>query len=271
MQDDGRFGTKRLWAVVAAVREQAPLVHNITNLVVMNNTANALLALGASPAMVHSTDEVEDFTPLARALVINIGTLYSEQIAAMKLAAAKAQAVGVPWILDPVGAGATPYRLRAATALARCQPTIIRGNGSEILALARGCGGAGKGVDSTDSSETALEAAQALATETDAVVAVTGAVDYVTDGAQVVEIHNGHSLMARVTGLGCSATAVIGACLAVERDAFVATVAGLAAFGIAGELAAEEARGPGSLQVALLDALYALDEAKLTARVRVGR
>jgi hydroxyethylthiazole kinase len=260
---------ERIGTLLAAVREKTPLVHNITNFVVMNNTANALLALGASPAMVHALDEVEDFVALSQALVVNIGTLYSEQIAACKLAALRARAAGVPWILDPVGAGATPYRRAAAGALARLRPNVIRGNGSEILTLAQQTqAGQGRGVDSLQGSDAAVEAARTLAVETGAVVAVTGVVDYVTDGARLVEIHNGHPLMTRVTGLGCSATAIIGAFLAVERDAFAATVAGLAVLGVAGEIAAERSPGPGTLQVALLDALYALEEATFIRRVR---
>ncbi len=185
--------TRRLWTVAAAVREQAPLVHNITNFVVMNNTANALLAIGASPAMIHSTDEVEDFVAVSKALVVNIGTLYSEQVAACKLAAARAKVVGVPWILDPVGVGATPYRRAVATSLVRLEPNVIRGNGSEILTLAQHAqAGEGRGVDSLHGSEAALAAAQRLARDSGAVVAVTGAVDYVTDGERVAEIHNGH-------------------------------------------------------------------------------
>ena len=256
-----------VWSRLIAVREQAPLVHNITNFVVMNNTANALLAIGASPAMIHSTDEVEDFVAVSKALVVNIGTLYSDQVAAYKLAAAQAKRLGVPWVFDPVGAGATPYRRAVATALLRLQPSVIRGNGSEILTLAQQSG-AGRGVDSLHGSEAALAGARQLAQEGRAVVAITGAVDYVADGERVTELHNGHPLMARVTGLGCSATAVIGAFLAVEPDAFTATVAALAVFSVAGEVAAGWAAGPGSLQVALLDALYTLDEATLADRLK---
>ena len=259
-----------IWTRLVAVREQAPLIHNITNFVVMNNTANALLAVGASPAMIHATDEVEDFVTVSQALVVNIGTLYSEQVAACKLAAVRAKIVGVPWVLDPVGVGATPYRRAVAAALVRLGPNVIRGNGSEILTLAQHTpSGTGRGVDSLDASDAALAAAQWLAAESHTVVAITGAVDYVTDGVRVAEIHNGHPLMARVTGLGCSATAVIGAFLAVEPEAFAATVAALAVFGVAGEVAAGWAAGPGSLQVALLDALYTLDEATLQAKLRV--
>ncbi len=261
----------KIWNLLHAIRERQPVVHNLTNFVVMNSSANALLALGASPAMVHSSDEVEDFVVLSQALVINIGTLYSEQIAACKLAAIRAKAAGVPWVLDPVGAGATPYRQAAADALIRLGPSVVRGNGSEILTLAHPArAGRGRGVDSLHGSESALDAARQLAENSGAVIAVTGAVDYVTDGSRVVEIHNGHPLMTRVTGLGCSATAVIGAFLAVESDALAATAAALAVFGLAGELAAERARGPGSLQVELLDTLYALDETLLTERARVA-
>lgn len=255
-----RLTADAIWTLLVTVRQQRPLVHNITNLVAMNPVANALLALGASPAMVHSSDEVEDFVPKSQALVINLGTLHSTQAAASKLAAIKANTVGVPWILDPVGAGATPYRRKAALALVSLGPRVIRGNGSEILALVeRAVSGQGRGVDTLHDSAVALAAAQRLAMEKQTVVAVTGVVDYVTDGRRLAEIQNGHPLMARVTGLGCSATAVIGAFLAVEPDAFNATVAGLTVFGVAGEISAEKSSGPGSLQVALIDALYLLD------------
>jgi len=250
-----------------AVRERQPLVHNITNFVVMNNTANALLALGASPAMVHSSDEVEDFVAISQALVVNIGTLYSEQVAASKLAVIRANTVGTPWILDPVGVGATPYRRTAAGALAALKPTVIRGNGSEILSLAQQSG-QGRGVDSLHGSDAAVDAARQVVMTTGAVVAITGAVDFVTDGTRLGELHNGHPLMARVTGLGCSATAIIGAFLAIEPDAFSATVAGLAVFGVAGEIAAQHSAGPGSLQAALLDALYNLDQETFSRHFR---
>ena len=256
-----------LFQRLQAVRERQPLVHNITNFVVMNNTANALLALGASPAMVHSSDEVEDFVAISQALVVNIGTLYSEQVAAGKLAVIKAHTVGIPWILDPVGVGATPYRRAAAGALAALKPTVIRGNGSEILSLAQQPG-QGRGVDSLHGSDAAVDAARQVAVTTGAVVAITGAVDFVTDGTRLGELHNGHPLMARVTGLGCSATALIGAFLAIEPDAFIATVAGLAVFGVAGEIAAQRSAGPGSLQVALLDALYNLDQETFSRHCR---
>lgn len=258
------------WAALARVRETAPLVHNITNYVVMNNTANALLAVGASPAMVHAVEEVEEFTAISRALVINIGTLSPRWVEAMRLAAGAASAKNVPWILDPVGAGATTYRTEAGAALARLRPAVIRGNASEIMVLAGSVGAAGKGVDSAHSTDAALDPARALAKNTGALVAMTGVVDYVTDGTRVAAIENGHPMMARVTGLGCTATALVGAFLAANDDAFAASVAALAVMGVAGELAAAQSPGPGTLQVKLLDSLYSLDRATLLERARVS-
>ncbi len=253
---------------LAEIRRTAPLVHNITNYVVMNNTANALLALGASPAMVHAADEVEEFVGISRALVVNIGTLSAPWVAAMRAAADRAHRLGIPWVLDPVGVGATTYRNTVAADLMRRRPSVIRGNASEILALA-GAGARTKGVDSAHQANAAVDAARELAHRTAAAVAVTGATDYVTDGARLASLHNGHPLMARVTGMGCTATAIIGAFLAVERDGFRAAVQGLTTIGVAGELAAERSPGPGSLQMQILDALHQLDEATLTERARV--
>lgn len=176
--------------------------------------------------------------------MVNIGTLHSEQIAAAKLAVARARTAGIPWGFRSGRSWGTPYRRAAASALTRLQPNVIRGNGSEILALTQQAqSGQGRGVDSTDRSETAVEAARTLALETGAVVAVTGTVDYITDGKRLTEIHNGHPIMARVTGLGCSATALIGAFLGVERDAFSATVAGLALLGGGGGNGSPASRG----------------------------
>lgn len=262
-------GAADVWTPLARVREAAPLVHNITNYVVMNNTANALLAVGASPAMVHAVEEVEEFTAISRALVVNIGTLSPPWVDAMRLAASRARSGGIPWVLDPVGAGATTYRTSVAAELAALHPTVIRGNASEIMVLAGSIGATGKGVDSVHATETALAPARALARASGALVAMTGAVDYVTDGTRVVAIENGHPLMARVTGLGCTASALVGAFLGANTDPFAATVAALATLGVAGEMAAARSRGPGSLQVELLDALYCLDQPTLDGHARV--
>lgn len=254
---------------LARVRDASPLVHNITNFVVMNNTANALLAVGASPAMVHAAEEVEEFAAISRALVINIGTLAPRWVEAMHLAATRAKSAGIPWVLDPVGAGATSYRSQVSSDLARLHPTVIRGNASEIMVLAGAFGAAGRGVDSTHSTDAALEPARGLARDTRAIVAMTGVVDYVTDGHRVVAIHNGHPMMARVTGLGCTATALVGAFLGANDDPFAATVSALATLGVAGEMAADHSPGPGSLQLHLLDLLYRLDHGELARRARV--
>jgi hydroxyethylthiazole kinase len=257
-----------LAASLAEIRRTGPLVHNITNYVVMNNTANALLALGASPAMVHAVDEVEEFVGISRALVINIGTLSAPWVAAMRAAADRAQRLGVPWALDPVGVGATAFRNTVASDLLRRGPSVVRGNASEILALA-GTGARTKGVDSTHGANTAVDAARELARRVGGAVAVTGATDYVTDGVRVATLNNGHPLMARVTGMGCTATAIVGAFLAVERDPFRAAVQGLTMLGVAGEIAAERAPGPGSLQLQILDALHLLDESTIAERARI--
>ncbi|MDY0219981.1 MAG: hydroxyethylthiazole kinase [Desulfobacterium sp.] len=239
------------------IRQTSPLIHNITNYVVMNNTANALLALGASPVMAHAVEEVEDMVNLAGALVLNIGTLSPAWVEAMFKAAKKAGEKGIPVILDPVGVGATPYRTRTALDLAReTHPSIIRGNASEIMALAQ-AGATTKGVDSTSSSDHALESARNLTVEFDTVVCITGRIDYIVDkDQQTIEVTNGHEIMPRVTGLGCTATALCGAFSAVNSDFPKAAAHAMAIMGIAGEMSGKTAKGPGSFQVGFIDALY---------------
>jgi hydroxyethylthiazole kinase len=263
------FSAERCAAILDEIRARKPLVHNITNYVVMNNTANALLALGASPAMIHANEEVEEFVAISAALVVNIGTLSPAWVTAMEKAVRTAGACGVPWVLDPVGAGATTYRTTTSAALARLRPACIRGNASEIMVLAGATAETTKGVDSSRSSADALTSARRLATATGAVVAVTGATDYVTDGAELISLANGHPLMARVTGLGCTATALVGAALAVEKDRLAAVAAGLSFLAIAGEIAAEKSPGPGSLQLHLLDALHMLDTPTIKRRLKI--
>lgn len=263
------FTAEACAAVLREIRARQPLVHNITNYVVMNSTANALLALGASPAMVHANEEVAEFAALAQAVVINIGTLSPAWVTAMQVAARTAAARGTPWVLDPVGAGATAYRTRTAAALAGLRPACIRGNASEIMVLAGTAAVQTRGVDSTRGSADALAPARRLAASTGAIVAVTGATDYVTDGTALIALANGHPLMARVTGLGCTATALVAAALAVEADRLTAVAAGLSFLAIAGEIAAEQSPGPGSLQLHLLDALHQLDAATLQRRLKI--
>ena len=251
------------------IRAQAPLIHNITNYVVMNSTANALLALGASPVMAHAIEEVEEMVRLCRALVINIGTLSTAWIDAMSVAARTAVEHDVPIVLDPVGCGATAYRTTVALGLLQAaRPSVIRGNASEIRALAR-CAGSTKGVDSVHSPQEVRDEAIALARSLECVVSVSGAVDLVVSGDRVAEVRNGHPLMTRVTGMGCTASAVTGAFLAVESNAFEAAVQAMVTMGVAGELAAEKASGPGSFQMHFLDGLHGLREADIQLLAKV--
>lgn len=257
-----------LAATLALLRARRPLVHNLTNAVVANFTANALLALGVAPAMAEGADEVEAFAAAADAVVVNLGMLTPERAAVMRVAASSASAAGKPWALDPVGVGAIAPRTRFAQVLCLLRPTAIRGNASEILGLAGEVGG-GRGVDTGADPEAALAAAKRLAGTTGGIVAVTGAVDYITDGTRVLMLRNGHPLMTRVTGMGCAATAIVGACLALGGDALGGVAHALAIAGIAGETAASAARGPGSMQVEFLDTLAALDPEKLRAEMLI--
>ena len=247
-----------LSAAIAAVRTKSPLVHSITNYVVMNNSANALLSIGASPVMAHWKDEMEEMTAIAGALVINIGTLDTEWIEGMKAAGLAASRRGTPIVLDPVGAGATSQRTNAAWEIINlCHPTIIRGNGSEIMALVD-ANVKSKGVDSSASSDDALSAAKKLAAETGAVVVISGETDYITNGTDVFTVEGGNPIMTSVTGMGCTATALVGAFAAVESDPMVAATAAMAVMSLAGERAAVNARGNGSMQMHFLDELYNL-------------
>ncbi len=245
------------------LREKKPLIHNITNYVVMNFTANALLCAGASPVMAHAPNEVEEMVAAAGALVLNIGTLTDDWVDSMIRASRRAATLHVPVILDPVGAGATALRTRSAKQILDQTPIrVLRGNASEILSL-QNADSKTKGVDAVHSVETAADTAESLAREWNTTLAITGSVDLVTDGQRRAQVANGHFLMGRVTGTGCAATALIGAFLAVDPDPFSAAATALAYFGLAGEYAAEKAKAPGSLMVALLDALYEISPEQL--------
>ena len=235
------------------LRIKNPLVHCITNYVAMNTAANVVLAAGASPAMVHAPEEMAEFTPICGGLTINIGTLSASWLSSMKAAAKLANTHSIPWVLDPVAHFITEYRRGAAQSLLAESPAIIRGNASEILALA-GEDGAGKGADSGDSVMAAKGAAKTLAVQFGTVVAITGPVDYLTDGDRQSEVLGGSSLMPQVTALGCSQTALMGA-YAATGPAFDAALAALAHFKVAGTAAAKLAQGPGSFQMHFLDAL----------------
>lgn len=254
----------------ARMRATSPLVQCVTNYVAMNVTANVLLAAGASPAMVHAEEEAGEFAALAGALTVNIGTLSPLWVAGMKAAIAGATAAGKPWVLDPVAHFATSFRRNAVADLLELRPTIIRGNASEIIALS-GRKSAGQGVDSGDAVEQAQDAARSLAQASGAVVAVTGEADFVTNGTKATRISGGSALMPRVTALGCSLTALVGAFAAIAaEEPFDATVAALATFAAAGEIAERQADGPGSFAARFLDALHGLDSMALEADGRIA-
>lgn len=239
--------------VLARLRAERPRVHVLTNFVAMNVSANALLALGAVPSMTFRAETVADFLASARALVVNLGMLDAEREAALGQAVPAAGRLGLPWVLDPVKVERSGPRRDLALRLLRHKPSVLRCNLAEIEALAGIAGEAG---------------ARHLAREHGCVVALTGAIDILTDGERVVRLAGGSPLMDRVTAMGCAASAVTGAFLAVERDALRAAVAALACFSAAGGVAAGRARGPGSFEVELLDALYALDERQIMEEVQ---
>jgi hydroxyethylthiazole kinase len=264
-----RLTAMEIYKSVELIRHQSPVVHNITNYVVMNNTANALLAIGASPVMAHAEEEVEDMVNIASALVINIGTLSQSWINSMFKAARQARKKGIPVILDPVGAGATVYRTNTARNLMNSEPpTVIRGNASEIMALDDDKSRT-KGVDSAASSEAAIDVAIKLSEIHRCVICISGPTDYIVDKKNIMKIKNGHPLMSKVTGLGCTASALCGAFAAVEKQPFVATAEAMAVMGIAGEMAAAVAAGPGSLQTYFLDDLYRLSQDDVTRHLKV--
>jgi hydroxyethylthiazole kinase len=252
-----------------ALRERKPLIHQITNYVVMNETANATLALGALPVMAHAREEVEEMVGLASALVLNIGTLSPHWVEAMLLAGRAANEGGVPIVLDPVGAGATRYRTDTAKRLLdELEIAVVRGNAGEVATLV-GIEAEVRGVESIGGAGDTGELASRAAASLGAVAAVTGAVDHVSDGEQVVGIANGHELLAAVSGTGCMATAITGCFLAVKPETpLEAAAEALVAFGVAGEDAAETARGPGTFHANLYDALAALEPATLDERAR---
>ena len=255
-------------ATLRQLRARKPLVHQITNYVVMNETANATLALGALPVMAHAPEEVEEMAAAAGALVLNIGTLSEPWVEAMLLAGKAAQG---PIVLDPVGAGATRYRTETARRLLdELDVTVVRGNAAEVATLA-GRKAEIRGVESIGAADGAAELVREAASALGTVVSVTGPTDHVSDGSRVVAIANGHELMGTVSGTGCISTALTGSFLAAKpSEPLEAAVEALAAFGVAGEDAALDAKGPGTFHVALYDALYNLDPDTLDGRARIA-
>ncbi len=257
-------------ATLRTMRERKPLVHQITNYVVMNETANATLAIGALPVMAHAVEEVEEMAGLASALVLNIGTLSPHWVEAMLLAGGAASARGIPVVLDPVGAGATAYRTATARRILDVVGvTVIRGNPGEVATLV-GADAEVRGVESIGAGLEAAELARTAARRLGVVASVTGAVDHVSDGHRVLAVANGHELLASVTGTGCMSSALTGCFLAAKPDApLEAAAEALAAFGVAAEDAALGSGGPGTFHARLYDALYNLDPETLDGRTRV--
>ncbi len=250
---------------LADIQANSPLVHNITNAVVTNITANVLLSVGASPLMAHAEEELEEILNISQSLVINIGTLDKAQIASMKMAMEIAKEMNKPCVLDPVGAGASQLRTKTALMLIKkYTPAVIRANSSEILALTDLGLGNSKGVDASDSVKDAEHSAKILAKAYNAVISVSGEFDYITNGKQAVRVYSNEktslplSSISKITGMGCSCTALTGACLAVQENHFVAAITAMAIMKKAQVEACKKAKGPGSLQSLILDNLYSM-------------
>lgn len=260
-----------IWADVQAIKKQSPLIHNITNYVSMEHSANSLLAIGASPVMSHALEEVEDMVNIAHGLVINIGTLSPLFVEAVMLAIKKAKVNGIPIILDPVGCGATSYRTKTAEAIIETDClTAVKGNASEIAALF-GKQNSTKGVDSTLNPVDCISKAKTFSLKRKNIIVISGPTDVVTNGRSVFLIHNGHFLMGKVTGMGCIATAIIASFLAINKDPFIACVHAMCVMGIAGESAAQVCTGVGSFKISFLDSLFNLSLANIQKSLRIER
>jgi hydroxyethylthiazole kinase len=263
--------SKKTVEILREIRKKHPLIHHITNFVVMNSTANVTLAIGASPVMAHAHEEMESMTAFAGALNLNIGTLTPYWLDAMFMAGKKAGEKGIPIILDPVGSGATPFRTEAVKRIiAELPVTVIRGNASEIMSLfAPEDEIKIRGVDSLETVDAVRDGAHRLAGTLKKIIAVTGEVDFVTNGEQAIEVHNGHPMFGLVTGTGCAATTAVSCFCSVEPDPLAAAAAALGYYGLAGEEAARISNGPGSFQTALYDALYNLSEDTMLERLKI--
>ncbi len=272
MNIDAKALALRAGELLEEARARRPLVQNITNFVSMDIAANALLALGASPAMIHAPEETDEFITIADALVINVGTLSAPAAISMDSAASAARMHGKPWLLDPVAAGLLTFRDEAIRKLLRHRPSIIRGNASEIMAVARIAGltqdsATPHGVDNRHQASEAEALAVKLARHCFCAVVATGAVDVVTDGKTVVRLGNGSPLAPRVTALGCSMSSVMAAYLALTEP-FDAALGATILYGVVGDIAGEAARGPASFRTAFLDTLYSIRASDLASRIK---
>ena len=259
-----------IFEIIERIRQERPLIHNITNMVAMNDSANIILAIGGLPVMAHAQAEVREMVRVAGALVLNIGTLTSEQIDSMIAAGEEANNLKKPVVLDPVGAGATHLRTESALRLQeRIKIDIVRGNHAEVSILA-GLKGSIKGVESVGSGENAVEVARSLARKHNQVVIITGKQDIVTDGKTVIEINNGSPMLGTITATGCMVTSLIATFAAVCNDYVMASTGALVCFGLAGERAAVKAQGPGSFKVNLFDEVYNLNEKIICEGLKVN-
>lgn len=259
---------KEILNCLESMRASSPLVHCITNYVVMGVSANALLAAGASPLMAHAQEEMDDLLKIVSALVLNIGTLDKYWVESMHVAAEFARKYNKPVVLDPVGAGASKFRTSTSLdILKKHDIAVVRGNASEIMALG-GDAGLTKGVDSIYGSTEALDYAKNLAKQFNTTVSVSGEVDIITDGETVFNVFGGNPIMTKVTGMGCSATAITAACVVTASSPLIGASAGMALMAEAGENAAKQSSGPGSFLPLFLDNLYTMDMEKAAARVR---
>lgn len=271
---------EKISELLCSLKIKNPLVHHITNYVTVNDCANITLAIGASPVMADDISEVKDMVSLASSLVINIGTLNSRSVESMLAAGKKANELNIPVVFDPVGAGATPYRTEVARKIiSEIKLAVIRGNLSEIKTL-YGLNVKTKGVDSSEDASSKREElsvekkmAKNFAIKLNTVIAITGAVDIITDGKTVYSVENGHKIMSKVTGTGCMCTSLIGSYLGASEDYLTAALAGVVSMGIAGETANEQLnikfQGTGSLKVKILDAIYNLSGETILKRGKV--
>lgn len=260
---------KKAAEIFLKIKKQKPLVHQITNFVVMNDTANITMHIGALPVMAQAKEEMNEMTAIAGALVLNIGTLQEDWVESMKLAGERANELNIPIIMDPVGAGATSYRTKTSHELLQSlRISVLRGNSGEIGVLGGG-GGEVKGVESMGGIKNPESVAAALSQKYGCTVAISGKRDIIADTANIYYVDNGHELLTTLTGTGCMATSVIGAFCAVEKDYTLAAVCGMGVYGLAAELAAKKAKGPGSFKVAFFDAVYNLTPEQIIKGVRI--
>lgn len=261
--------SQKVYSDIQAIRKTSPLIHNITNYVVMEHTANCLLALGASPAMAHAIEEVGEMAHLAHSLVLNIGTLSPLWIKGMSLALKAANLKGIPVVFDPVGVGSTTFRLESCHSILNDgEISTIRGNASEIVSLLENQK-LSRGADSVHNASDYRQQAELLAAKKKCIVWMSGESDIITDGTSTLLVHNGHPFMRKVTGMGCAATAITGAFLAINSNKMQGSAHAAIVVGIAGEMAAKNSSGPGSFKTAFTDALFGIGLNDIEAHMRV--